>query len=327
MPETNKRATFLTLGVLAFLAILPPVALALDRPYMVTLANRMLVYALAAVALDLVMGYGRMVSFGHAAFLGLGAYTVGILHHHDVMMTPFLFGWAGSNEALLAWPLAMLVAAGYALLVGAISLRTGGVYFIMITLAFAQMVFFFFVSLIAYGGRDGLVMFSRNSVAGTDILGSRVVLYYVCLGCLVAVLAFLVMVVRSRFGRIIEGCRQNEQRMRALGYKPFVYKLTAFVLSGALAGLAGALLANHSEFVSPDFLSWESSGLLMVMVLLGGLSTLVGPIYGALTLFALEEVLVAYTPHWQLVLGPVLILAVLFFKGGLYGWMTGKRTG
>ena len=325
MPEFN-RPTLATMAVLMVLVLLPPVAMALDRPYLVTLVNRAVIYALAAMALDLIMGYGRMVSFGHGAFLGLGAYTVGILSTHDMMMDPFLLGWTGSNEALLVWPLAMLVAASYALFVGLLSLRTSGVYFIMITLAFSQLVYYFFISLSTYGGEDGLSMWARNSLGGID-LADRVTFYYVCAGLLVGTLALLGAMVRSRFGRVIQGCRQNERRMRALGYKPYVYKLTVFVISGALVGLAGALIANHTEFVSPELMHWSRSGMLMVIVLLGGLSSLVGPIYGALILLTLEEVLVAYTPHWQIVLGPLLILAVLFFRGGVFGFLSGRRGG
>ncbi|WP_253478525.1 branched-chain amino acid ABC transporter permease [Natronocella acetinitrilica] len=325
MPEAN-RATFATVAVLLGLLLLPPVAMALEKPYLITLVNRAVIYALAAMALDLIMGYGRLVSFGHGAFLGLGAYTVGILSTHDMMMDPFIAGWTGSNEALLVWPLAMAVAAAYALFVGVLSLRTSGVYFIMITLAFAQLVYYFFISLSTYGGEDGLSMWARNTLAGVD-LGDRVTFYYVCMSLLIVVLWGLSRLVNSRFGRVIQGCRQNEQRMRALGYRPFGYKLTVFVISGALVGLAGALIANHTEFVSPELMHWSRSGMLMVIVLLGGLCSLVGPIYGALILLMLEEVLVAYTPHWQIVLGPILILAVLFFRGGVYGALSGRRGG
>ncbi len=211
-------------------------------------------------------------------------------------------------------------------MVGALSLRTSGVYFIMITLAFGQLVYYFFTSLGAYGGQDGLPLWARNALAGVD-LGERVHFYYVCVALLLAALWFLARVVRSRFGRVLEGCRQNERRMRALGFQPFGYKLAAFVLSGAITGLAGALIANHSEFVSPALMHWSRSGQLMVIVLLGGLASLVGPIYGALLLLLLEEVLVAFTPHWQIVLGPVLILAVLFFRGGVFAALSGRRPG
>lgn len=320
------RPRLATAAVLLALALVPPAAALLDRPYLVTLVNRAVIYALAAMALDLVMGYGRLVSFGHGAFLGIGAYVVGILGTHELLGEPLLWGWAGSNEALLVWPLAMMAAAAYGLVVGALSLRTAGVYFIMITLAFGQLAFYFFVSLSAYGGNDGLALWVRNDIAGLD-LSVPATFYYVCIGVLAVVLWALGRIVRSRFGRVLEGCRQNERRMRALGFRPYAYQLAAFVLSGALTGLAGALIANHTEFVSPALMHWSRSGELMVIVLLGGLATLVGPIYGALALLVLEEVLVAYTPHWRIVLGPLLILAVLFFRGGLFGALAGRRAG
>lgn len=325
VPELD-RSRLATAAVLLALALVPPAALLLDRPYLVTLVNRAVIYALAAMALDLVMGYGRLVSFGHGAFVGLGAYTVGILGTHELLGEPLIGGWAGSNEAFLVWPLAMVAAALYALIMGALSLRTAGVYFIMITLAFGQLAYYFFISLSAYGGRTGLPLWVRNDVAGLD-LSAPATFYYVCLGLLALVLWGLGRVVRSRFGRVLEGCRQNERRMRALGFRPYLYQLAAFVLSGALAGLAGALIANHTEFVSPALMHWSRSGQLMVIVLLGGLATLVGPIYGALALLMLEEILIAYTPHWQIVLGPLLILAVLFFRGGLFGALAGRRAG
>ncbi|MCS4503997.1 branched-chain amino acid ABC transporter permease [Arhodomonas aquaeolei] len=323
MTSAPLRARLATVVLLAGLALLPPVAAMIGDPYLVTLANRAVIYGLAAMALDLIMGYGRLVSFGHAAFFGLGAYTVGILSTHVMQGIPLAFGWNGSNEALIAWPLAMAVSAAYAAFVGVISLRTSGVYFIMITLAFAQMVYYLFVSLPAYGGQDGLSLWLRNTAAGVA-LDDRTGFYYLCLGVLVAVWALLTRMVNSRFGRVLQGCRENERRMRALGFRPMPYRLTAFVISGALTGLAGALVANHQEFVSPALMTWSQSGQFMVIVLLGGLASLVGPIYGAVALLVLEETLVSVTQHWQLVLGPVLVLAVLFFRGGLYGALSGR---
>lgn len=315
-------AALLVLGLLA----LPPLANALGNPYLVTLTTRALIYALAAMALDLIMGYGRLVSFGHAAFLGLGAYTVGILNTHALQALPLVGGWAGSNEALVVWPLAMLVAAAYALPVGAISLRTSGVYFIMITLAFGQLAFYLFNSLSGYGGQDGLSLWLPNTVAGVEIDGGSG-FYYLCLAILLAVWALLSRVVRSPFGRVLVGCRENPRRMRALGFRPYPYQLAAFVLSAALTGLAGALLANQQTFVSPALMHWSQSGELLVLVLLGGLATLIGPIWGALALLLLEELLVTVTEHWQLVLGPLLVLVVLFFRNGLQGALAGRRPG
>jgi len=304
------------------LALVPPAARLLDNVYLITLVRQALIYALAAMALDFIMGYGRLVSFGHAAFFGLGAYTVGILGTHYMQDLALLFGWAGSNEALLAWPLAMAISGAYALLVGLISLRTSGIYFIMITLAFAQMVYYLFVSLSAYGGLTGLSLWLPNTIAGFDLLADGLYFYYLCLTLLLLAWWLLARIVASRFGQVLQGCRQNERRMRALGYRTYGYKLTAFVISGAVTGLAGALLANHAGYVSPGLMHWSMSGELIIIVLLGGLSSLIGPIYGAIILLLLEQLLTTITPYWQIILGPILILVVLLFKGGLYGTLT-----
>ncbi|HEX5513178.1 MAG TPA: branched-chain amino acid ABC transporter permease [Gammaproteobacteria bacterium] len=318
-----RRSTLAAGALLIVLALIPPIAVLFDNPFLITMVNRALIFALAAVALDFIMGYGRMVSFGHAAFFGLGAYTVGILSTHAAQDLPLLFGWAGTNEALLSWLLAMLVSGLYALIVGVISLRTSGVYFIMITLAFAQLVFFGFISLSQYGGQDGLALWGRNTLGGFA-LDDQVGFYYLCFGLLLAALYLLYRIVNSRFGRVIQGSRQNELRMRALGFDPFRYRLIAFVISGALTGLAGALLANNNEFVDPSLVSWMQSGNFLVIVLLGGISSLVGPIYGALALLLMEEVLISITEHWQIILGPLLVLVVLFFQGGIYGALRGR---
>jgi len=320
----RHRSSLATGVLLVLLALIPPIANWFDNPFLITMFNRAVIFALAAVALDFIMGYGRLVSFGHAAFFGLGAYTVGILSTHAMQSMPLLFDWAGSNEALVSWLLAMLVSGLYALIVGLISLRTSGVYFIMITLAFSQLIFFVVISLSQYGGQDGLALWGRNTFAGVP-LDDPVVFYYLCFGLLLAVLYMLHRMVNSRFGRVIQGSRQNELRMRALGFDPFRYRLVAFVISGALTGLAGALLANNNEFVDPSLASWMQSGNFLVIVLLGGMSSLIGPIYGALTLLLMEEILISITEHWQIILGPVLVLVVLFFRGGIYGALSGGR--
>lgn len=318
-PRSGWSAAALVLALLT----LPPLADLFGNPFLVTMVNRALIFALAAVALDFVMGYGRLVSFGHAAFFGLGAYTVGILSTHAMQDLPLLGNWMGSNEALVVWPLAMLMGGLYALIVGLISLRTSGVYFIMITLAFGQLVFFAFISLSSYGGEDGLALWDRNTLFGLSLHG-QYHFYYLCLGVLLAAWYLLHRLVHSRFGRVLQGSRQNELRMRALGYNPFPYRLLAFVISGALTGLAGALLANNNEFVDPSLLSWMQSGNFLVIVLLGGIGSLIGPIYGALALLLMEEVLISITEHWQIILGPLLILVVLFFRGGIQQALTGR---
>ncbi len=318
---TRRQAVHL--GALLFLVLLPPVALALDEPFYISLASRILIYGLAAASLDLILGFGGMVSFGHAAFFGAGGYVVGILFVHGFDGTAFLGLIPGTDSALVAWPLAMLAAGLLALVIGAVSLRTGGVYFIMITLAFAQMLYFFFVSLEAYGGDDGLSMYGRSRIPGFD-LSADATFYYVCLGAVAAFLGLGHRLVGSRFGRVIVGVRENERRMTALGFPTYRYKLACFVIAGATAGLAGALIANQTEFVSPSLMHWTRSGEIMVMVILGGMGTLFGPVVGAAVFLLLEEVLSTWTEHWMIVLGPLLIFFVLFARRGIYGWIVGR---
>lgn len=314
---------------LLVLAALPALAWALGDPYLLSLLSRGLILALAAVSLDLILGYGAMVSFGHAAFVGAGAYTVGILAHHAAQGSALVDAWpwlAGSEAALVAWPAAMAVAGLLAALIGALCLRTRGLYFIMITLAFGQMLYFLATSLERYGGDDGLILWRRSRLPLGDA-SDPLLFYYLCLGLLALVTAALARVTGSRFGRVLRGAAGNEPRMAALGFPVYRYRLAAFALAGAVAGLAGALLANQDTFVSPELLHWRHSGELMVMVILGGLGSLYGAVLGALALVLLEEVLAAWTPHWGLFLGPLLVLVVLFARGGLYGWLVRGRPG
>lgn len=322
---TRKQIT-IGCGAL-FLFLLPPAALLGGEPYLISLGSRIIIYALAAASLDLLLGYGAMVSLGHAAFVGVGAYTAAILSYHSFAAEP-LFAWpflfTGSNSGLLVLPLAAVTAALVALIIGALSLRTTGMHFIMITLAFAQMLFYFFVSLEKYGGDDGLSLAARNSLPGVD-LGNDSHFYYLCLAALASFLLFASRLVKSRFGLVIRGAGNNDRRIRGLGIHSFRYKLAAFVIAGGSAGLAGALLANQTEFVSPGLMHWTLSGELMVMVLLGGLGTLFGPVLGAAVFLLLEEILAMYTEHWMVYMGPFLILTVIFAKHGLFGFFTGDR--
>ena len=320
----NRRTLAISVGAV-LLAVLPVVAAAVDEPYLVTLFSRILIYALAAASLDLMLGFGGMVSLGHAAFFGIGAYVVSILSFHAFDGTPLL-SWPivfdGQQSALVVWPLAVLLAAAAAAVIGALSLRTSGMHFIMITLAFAQMLYYFFVSLEAYGGDDGLSLFARNTFPGVD-LGSDRQFYYLCLAALAAFLFFAWRLVHSRFGMVIRGCRENERRMKSLGFATYRYRLVCFIIAGAGAGLAGALIANQTEYVSPGLMHWTRSGEILVMVLLGGMGTLWGPVLGAASLLLMEEVLSIYTEHWMVFLGPFLVLVVLFAKRGIYGWIAG----
>lgn len=319
---TSRRA-WPQLAGLALLLALPPAAYALGDPYLVNILTRALILAIAAVSLDFILGYGALVSFGHAAFVGAGAYTVGILAHHAHEGTPVFdgtLGLAGTGAALAAWPAAIAVAALLALVIGALSLRTRGLYFIMITLAFAQMTFFLFTSLERYGGDDGLILWERSRLPALE-LDDPIQFYYLCLALLVAFVVFLRRTVEARFGRVLRGAAENERRMHALGFPVYRYRLAAFVIAGGGAGLAGALLANQNTFVSPELLHWRQSGELMIMVILGGLGTLYGAVLGAIALVLLEEVLSAWTSHWMLILGPLLIFVVLFARRGLLGWL------
>ncbi len=316
---------------LGFLATLPVLLEYSGQQYLLSLATRVLIYGLAASSLNLILGYGGMVSLGHAAFMGIGAYTMGILAFHSYEKLPIISmfpQFTGSVDALIVWPVAMIFACLFALCTGAISLRTRGMHFIMITLAFAQMVFFFFTSLDTYGGSDGISLYGRNALLGFD-LGDDQQFYYLCLGLLLGFLYLMHRLTGSRFGRVLIGSRENEQRLEVLGFSPFGYRLLSYCIAGSVAGLAGALLANQGEFVSPGMIHWTRSGEIMVMVLLGGMGSLVGPTLGAAVLLFLEEYLAMYTEHWMVILGPFLILVVLFGRGGLYGLLfdRGKHRG
>jgi len=317
----NKRKLVLLLACLAAFVLLPPLAHAIDESYLVSTMSRVLIFAMAAISLDLIVGYGAMVSFGHAAFVGLGAYVAAIMgfHYHDnspLFNLPFLF--EGSNQLLLILPCAIGVSALVALLTGMINLRTHGIHFIMITLAFAQMLFFLFVSLDYYGGEDGLIMLGRNQLFGIDT-DDDTQFYYLSLVLLVVFILSARRLVDSQFGRVLQGCKQNEARMQALGFNTYRYRLAAFVISAAAAAVAGVMLANKTEYVDPGLFSWQLSGELLVMVILGGLGSIYGAVIGAFVFLVLEQVFSAYTEHWMVLLGPFLILVVIFARHGIYG--------
>ena len=300
-PATLPAGIFL---ILAFLPLLAPLA---GGSYLVSLGSRVMIFAIAAVSLDVLVGYGALISFGHAAFVGLGAYAVGILSVY------------GITDALVSLPAALAVSAAYAFLTGLVCLRTKGVYFIMITLAFGQMAFFTASSLAPFGGDDGLTIAARNTVAGFALLRNEGAFYYVVLFCLLATYLFCRALVGSRFGRVVRGAKENPVRVATLGFDVYRFQLATYVIAGALAGLAGFLLANATEFVSPAYMSWQRSGELIVMVLLGGLGTLDGAIIGAAAYLLTEEWLSGVTEHWKVIFGPVLVLIVLFARGGLLG--------
>jgi branched-chain amino acid transport system permease protein len=288
---------------------------ATDHLFYVSFASRVMIYAIAATSLNLVLGYGGMISFGHAAFVGTGAYVASILVAEGV------------TSAWIGWPAAVAASAVLALAIGAVSLRTRGVYFIMITLAFAQMMYYVFVSLRGYGGEDGLNLATRSKLGLGLELANDLVFYYVALLILLVALYLLRRLLAARFGQAIQAIRENETRMEAIGFPTYRYKLICFVIAGGVAGLAGALIANQNSFVSPNLLQWTQSGTLMVMVILGGVGYLYGGVLGALAFLVLEEVLSSYTIHWQLGLGAVLLIVVLYARRGLAGLLAAMANG
>lgn len=310
----------LTFAVLAALAVLPPMFYLTGNAFYLDLATRLVILAIAAVSLNLILGFGGMISFGHAAFVGLGAYAVGIPAYHWLYYTAG--DWAVSGLAQI--PIAVGVTAIFALVTGLICLRTKGVYFIMITMAFAQMVYYLIVSIEEYGGDDGLVIDTRSQLPLLD-LDDPLQLYGLAYVSLVVAMGLVWMIVNSRFGMVIQGAKGNDERMRTLGFNTFAYRLTAYVISGAMCGYAGALLGNFTTFISPEMMDWTRSGELMFMVILGGASTVLGPVLGATAFILLEEILSTLTVHWHLPFGLMLIGVVLFVRGGLMGLLGGRK--
>jgi branched-chain amino acid transport system permease protein len=299
--------------LLAALALLPVYVELSGSRFLLTLFTRIIILALAAVSLNLILGYGGMMSFGHAVYLGIGGYSVGMLAHE------------GIYSGFIQWPVALAASALFALVIGALSLRTRGVYFIMITLAFAQMAYYVVAGLARYGGDDGLTIYKRSQFFEPVNLSNKLQFYYICLVLLYGAVYLIWRVVNSRFGMVIQGSRSNDTRMRAIGFPTFRYKLTCFVIAGTLCGLAGALLANHTDFVSPAMMYWTRSGDLIIMVVLGGMGSVVGPVFGAVVLLVLEETLSGFTEYWQIILGPLLLLVVLFARGGIDGLLAKVR--
>ncbi|NIY76351.1 branched-chain amino acid ABC transporter permease [Thalassospira sp. HF15] len=319
---------FLINTILAFaLVAVPLIALGMDEPFIITLATKVAIFAMAGVGLNLVLGYGGLVSFGHAAFFGIGGYAAGILASHalnyePIMESPFLI--EGTTQMIVIWIVALIASALIALVIGAITLRTSGVYFIMITLAFAQMIYYFAISWPAYGGEDGLSIYVRNGFPGINTL-DPISFFALCAVMLAITMVFSAVLIRSRFGLALQGARQNPQRMTAVGIAPFRIRLVAFVISAMITALAGALYADLNRFVSPTMLSWHMSGEIMVFVILGGVGRLFGPLAGAALYIILEHLLGGVWEFWQLPLGVLLLLVVLFARGGLVGVLAGER--
>ena len=307
------------LAVVGLLALVPPLAQALGDPFLIKVATRVAVFATAAVALNLVLGFAGLVSLLQAGLFGVGGYVVAIAAHHRFEAEPLgpaILGWEGSTDLAITLPLAALVAGLVALVTGAVSLRTSGPYFLMITLAFDQMLYYGAVALQKYGGEDGLQILAPLTLAGWDV-SSRWHFFYLALALLTATLLVTDRLVASRFGIVLRAAAQNERRVSVSGVPPYPYRLVAFVVSGAIAGTAGGLLASGQQFISPADMHWVRSGDFVVMAVLGGLSTVWGPVVGAAAFVILELVLSSWTQHWQLVFGLIIVAVVLALRGGL----------
>jgi branched-chain amino acid transport system permease protein len=291
----------------ALLVALPPVVIAIGQPFYIDLVRRIMILAIAAVSLNLILGYGGLISFGHAAYLGIGAYAVGIL------------GFYGVTSGWLQWGLAIGASALVAAAIGAVSIRTSGIYFIMITLAFTQMLYYLGISLEVFGGDDGMRLKAKSQFSGLIDLGNPIAFYYLALGLMLVSVFLVYRIVNSKFGMALRAAKSNEARARAIGFSPYPYRLAAFVIAGAMCGLAGALYANHTNYIVPGLMSWQQSGDIMFMVILGGMASTAGPVLGTFALLVVEEILKGWTEHWQVILGPLLVLSVIFFRRGLAG--------
>jgi branched-chain amino acid transport system permease protein len=321
------RETLLNIVLFLMLPVTAGIALLLDEPFIITLVTKAAILALAGVGLNIALGLGGLVSFGHAAFFGLGGYAMGILASHaqsytPLMETPFLI--EGTKSMLVIWGAALVTAALAALAIGALSLRTTGVYFIMITLAFGQMLYYFAISWPAYGGEDGLSIYIRNDFPGLNTL-DPIQFFAIAFGVLAIVLFGASRIAKAPFGLALSAARQNAERVETVGLTPFRLRLVAFVISGAVTGLAGALFADLNRFVSPTMFSWHTSGEIMVFVILGGVGRLFGPVAGAALFILLEHVLGGISDFWQVYLGILLLLVVLFARGGLIGTLAGRE--
>ena len=316
----NKETIFnaaLIMGLIAF----PLWAWSADEPFLITLTTRAVILALAGVGLNLALGLGGLVSLGHAAFFGVGGYAMGILASHAQSYSPLIewpFVVEGTKSMLVIWLVAIIASALVALVIGALSLRTSGVYFIMITLAFGQMLFYFSISWPAYGGEDGLPIYVRNEFPGLNTL-DPIQFFLICYGVLALVLLFSARLAKSPFGLALNAARQSTDRVETIGIAPYRLRLTAFVISGMITGLAGALFADLNRFVSPSMFSWQTSGEIMIFVIMGGVARLFGPVAGAVVFILLEHVLGGLSDFWHIYLGLLLLAIVLYARGGIIG--------
>ena len=303
MKKNSSR--WLAIFVFAVMAMAPMIANLLNQPYYITFFSRIMIFGLAALSLNLVLGFGGLTSLGHAAFMGVGAYCVGLLMHYGV------------TNGFIHFTVVMILGAIIALLIGSICLRTSGLAFIMLTLAFAQLLFFIGTGLKQYGGDDGFSFRGRSDFGPLGSLSNETTLYYFILGWLLLATVIVSLVVNSRFGMALRGIKSNESRMTSIGLHPYRYKLVAFVISGTMCSVAGGLLANLTQFVSPSYTHWSRSAELLLMVLLGGMSSIMGPLAGAAVFMVLEDILGNITIHWQAPMGLILMLIVIYARNGL----------
>lgn len=300
--------------IFGLLLALPTLLPLLGEGYLVGLIIKAMLLAIAAISLDLLIGHGGLVSLGHAAFVGVGAYAAAI-------------GLENGVENILVLLLITLAVTGIvALATGILALRTSGVYFLMITLAFGQMIYFTLTSLAAYGGDDGLTLWSLATLFGSDIVQGGSGLYYIVLGTLFATWWGVYRISRARFGRVLRAARDNPERAEVMGYSVACYRLVAYLIAAMIAGVSGLLLVQHAEFVSPALATWQRSGDLIVVVVLGGLGSRNGAILGAFFIVIVEEVLGSFIHEWRLIYGPLLVLMVLFAKGGISDLLASKKT-
>lgn len=305
--------TFAVIVLVALAAAFPTIAAALDQGFYVGFATRVMIFMIAVSSLNLLVGYAGLISFGHAAFFGFGAYVIAMV----TVWSGYQWIPAWATSAWVAWPLAMLGSGLLALAIGAVALRTRQVYFIMITLAFSQMLYFLFIGMTTFGSDNGMSLRGRSPIGWGMSLANDDTFFYVVLALLVAIMVLLRVIVRSPFGVTLCGIKENESRMAAIGVPVLRCKLVAFVIAGAIAGLAGALLANQNSYVSPTLLDWTRSGSLLVMVILGGAGYLAGGLYGAAALLVFEEILADHTEYWQFFVGIGLLVIVLMGNNGI----------
>ncbi len=321
------REGWLNAAVMALLLAVPLWALMTGETFTITLATRAAILALAAVGLNIALGLGGLVSLGHAVFFGIGGYAMGILAFHAQTFSPLIetpFVIQGTKSMPVIWLVAVIASGLAALGIGALSLRTSGVYFIMVTLAFGQMFFYFAISWPAYGGEDGLSIYLRNGFPGLNTL-DPIQFFAICYVALALCLALSWSIARSPFGLALTAARQNEARVRTVGLDPYRLRLVAFVISGAITGLAGALFADLNRFISPTMFSWQLSGEFIVFIVLGGVGRLYGPVVGACLFVILEHWLGGLSDYWHIFLGAILLLVVLFARGGLIGGLAGRE--